>query len=243
MPKLVSSKKINILVVEDDGIVAKDLQTSLQNYGYDVPVILTSGEDVLEYVKKNRPNLVIMDVMLKGHLDGIAVANDLRFSLNIPVVYLTAYADNNILERAKLTEPFGYILKPFEELELKTIIEMTLYRVKIEAKLKESEERYRSFVQNFQGIAFHGDLNFKPFFFHGAVEEITGYSEEEFTKGGLCWDKIIHPEDLPLLSESLKKISFSPEYSTQREYRIIRKDKKIASSAICDQNSTGKNNC
>ena len=93
---------------------------------------------------------------------------------------------------------------------------------KIEEKLRESEERYRSFVQNFKGIAYRGRMDFMPIFFHGVVEEITGYTEEDFRDGTLRWDHIIHPEDLPKIYEDA--IKTIPHYSTEREYRIIRKD-------------------
>jgi PAS domain S-box-containing protein len=97
-----------------------------------------------------------------------------------------------------------------------------------EGKLGESEQRYRAFMQNFQGIAFQGDMNFIPTFFHGTVEAITGYSEKEFTAGKPRWDQVIHPDDLPVItSEAAEKISSIPNYSDEREYRIIRKDGKI----------------
>jgi len=116
-------------------------------------------------------------------------------------------------------------------------------RKQAEEKLRESEERYRSFVQNFQGVAFRGKMDFRPLFFHGAVEEITGYTEEEWTSGKLRWNQIIHPDDLSLLSDSIKKMSSSPNYSDQKEYRIIRKDGETRwvhemVQNICDQ--TGK---
>ncbi len=100
-------------------------------------------------------------------------------------------------------------------------------RKRVEEALRESEELYRSFVQGFQGIAFRGRINFSPIFFHGAVEEISGYTEDEFTNGDPRWDQIIHPDDLPTISESSEKIGSVPDYSAEREYRIIRKDGDI----------------
>ncbi|MCG3222494.1 MAG: PAS domain S-box protein, partial [Candidatus Heimdallarchaeota archaeon] len=100
-------------------------------------------------------------------------------------------------------------------------------RVKTEQALQESEEKYRSFVQNFQGIAFRGTMDFKPIFFHGAVEEITGYSEEDFVSTSLTWDKLIHPEDIVKIKESIEKLSNVPDFSIEREYRIIHKNGEI----------------
>ncbi len=96
-----------------------------------------------------------------------------------------------------------------------------------ENALRESEERYRSFLQNFQGIAYQGDMKFTPLFFHGAVEPITGYTEDEFTTGKPRWDQIIHPDDLPKLYENAEKVRSIPDYSIEQEYRILRKDGQI----------------
>jgi len=100
-------------------------------------------------------------------------------------------------------------------------------RKRVQSALRESEELYRSFVQGFQGIAFRGRINFSPIFFHGAVEEISGYTEDEFINGDPRWDQVIHPDDLPTISESSEKIGSVPDYSAEREYRIIRKDGDI----------------
>lgn len=100
-------------------------------------------------------------------------------------------------------------------------------RKRVEKALRQSEQRYRSFVQNFQGIVYQGHLNFVPVFFHGAVEEITGYRESEFVAGKPRWDQIIHPEDLAKISEAAEKVRAIPEYANEREYRIIRKDKQV----------------
>jgi CheY-like chemotaxis protein len=124
--------RAQVLVVEDEGIVARDLQNSLTRLGYAVPAIASSGEESLQRVEATPPDVVMMDIKLKGMMDGIEAAEQIRARFNIPVIYLTAYADETTLQRAKVTEPFGYILKPFEERELHTIIEITLYRHRME---------------------------------------------------------------------------------------------------------------
>jgi PAS domain S-box-containing protein len=107
-------------------------------------------------------------------------------------------------------------------------LEQKLAKLKYtEEALRESETRYKSFVKHFQGIAFRGNMDFTPVFFHGAVEAITGYLEKDFIGGKTKWDQIIDPEDSARISESLKKIRSVPNYATRREYRIIRKDGKI----------------
>jgi PAS domain S-box-containing protein len=128
--------KARVLVVEDERIVALDIQSRLRELGYDVPVTVATGERAIRKAEELRPNLVLMDIRLAGEMDGVEAAQHIRAHFNIPVIYLTAYADVSTLERAKITEPFGYILKPFEERELHTAIEMALYRHEMETKLK-----------------------------------------------------------------------------------------------------------
>ncbi|MDZ7344982.1 MAG: response regulator, partial [candidate division KSB1 bacterium] len=129
-----------ILVVEDESIVAKHIQTSLERLGYVVPVVASSGEDAIENAALVQPDLVLMDVKLKGMMDGIEAAEKILHQLDVPIVYLTAYADDDTLKRAKITEPYGYILKPFQERELHTTIEMAINKHKVERKLKAREQ-------------------------------------------------------------------------------------------------------
>lgn len=129
--------KSRILIVEDEFIIAKDIQISLENLDYDVCALVSTGEEAVEKTEKERPDLVLMDIVLRGEMDGIEAAHQIRTRFDIPVVYLTAYADDKTVERAKVTEPFGYLIKPFKDRELHAIIEMALYKHKTE---KEREE-------------------------------------------------------------------------------------------------------
>jgi len=117
-----------ILVVEGEAIVAKDIQNTLKSLGYDAPAIALSGEEAINKSEEIHPDLLFMGIVLKGEIDGIEAAEKIRNHFNIPVVYLAAYMDEKTLQRAETTGPFGYILKPFEERELHTTIETTLYR-------------------------------------------------------------------------------------------------------------------
>ncbi len=121
-----------ILVVEDEAIVAKDVQSRLEGLGYAVIGIAASGEQAVSKAMETQPDLVLMDIRLKGQMDGVEAAGQIRDRFNIPVVYVTAYADDDTLRRAKITQPFGYILKPFETRELHTTIEMALYKHQLE---------------------------------------------------------------------------------------------------------------
>jgi len=107
--------KTEILIVEDERITAEDIRLSLGGLGYAVTGMASSGEEAIRKAKELHPDLVLMDIVLGGDMDGIEAAKRIRARFNIPVVYLTAYADEKTLERAKVTQPFGYILKPFDD--------------------------------------------------------------------------------------------------------------------------------
>jgi len=131
--------KKKILVVEDDNIIGMEIRDRVENLGYDVPAVLSYGEEAIAKVEVLKPDLILMDIQLRGKVDGIQAAEQIRRNYDIPVVYLTAYADDNTLKRAKITEPFGYVIKPFEERDLASTIEMALYKHQIDRKLKQSE--------------------------------------------------------------------------------------------------------
>jgi signal transduction histidine kinase len=126
-----------VLIVEDERIVALDLQYQLRRLGYTVSDVASTGEEALRIAEETQPDVVLMDIRLGGPLDGVETAEELRDRSDVPVVFLTAYADDRTLERAKATEPFGYLLKPFEERELQIAIEIALYRHSMEQKLRE----------------------------------------------------------------------------------------------------------
>jgi signal transduction histidine kinase len=134
-------KKLNILVVEDERIVARDLQIRLTNLGYQISGIASSKEEALESARQDRPDLALMDIRLNGVPDGIDAARELRTEFNLPVIYLTGHSDNKTLLQARTTEPFGYILKPFETRELVAAIETAVYKHRAETRLREANTR------------------------------------------------------------------------------------------------------
>ncbi len=129
-----------ILIVEDEGIVARETEFRLKDLGYNVCGLAASGAEAIKKAEKTRPDVVLMDIMLKGEMDGIDAALQIRSKLNVPVVYVTAHADETTLQRAKRTEPMGYLLKPFNERELHAAIEIAIYRHTTETLLKEREQ-------------------------------------------------------------------------------------------------------
>jgi len=134
---------VKILIVEDESIVALDLENRLKSLGYSVAAVVASGEEALQKATETLPDLVLMDIRLKGHMDGIEAAQEIRARFDVPVVYFTALTDDDTLHQARITEPLGYILKPFEEKELRKTIEMALHKHVMEIKLRESEEALR----------------------------------------------------------------------------------------------------
>lgn len=168
-----------ILVVEDENIVAKDIQNRLKNMGYGVPAVASTGEDALEKVAQFHPDLVLMDIMLKGTMDGITAAERIRSQYGLPVIYLTAYSDESTLSRAKVSEPFGYLLKPFEERELYTTIEMALYKHKIERRLRENEQWLSTTLKSIGDAVIATDKNGRVAFMNPVAERLTGWRQSE----------------------------------------------------------------
>ncbi|GAB1544718.1 hypothetical protein NUACC21_73940 [Scytonema sp. NUACC21] len=142
-----------ILVVEDEGIVAKDLQKRLVKLGYNVPALASSGEEAIHMAEDIHPDLILMDIRLKGNIDGVEAVQQIQSKFDVPIIYLTAYADDNTLERARLTEPFGYLLKPFKEKELHTTIEIALSKYKKEKQLIEAYQKQLEHEQTLAKIA------------------------------------------------------------------------------------------
>ena len=177
-----------ILIVEDEKLVVLHIEESLKGMGYSICGAVSSGEDAIRQAKKTKPDLVLMDIKLKGKIDGITAAGKIRERIDVPIIYLTAYADDKTLKRAKMTEPFGYLLKPFNDKELHSIIQTSLYRSKMDRKLKESEEKYRSLFANMiDGFAYHEivvDADNKPVDYvflevNDAFEEYTGLKRKD----------------------------------------------------------------
>lgn len=138
----------SVLIAEDERIIAKSLARLLTGFNYVVVGTVSSGEDAVTAAKEYKPDLVLMDITLEGEMDGIAAAGRIRSLLGIPVVYITAHAEEDVLQRAKLTEPFGYLTKPIAPESLKSTIETVLYKCRMEKRLKESEARYRAIVED-----------------------------------------------------------------------------------------------
>jgi len=179
--------EIKILIVEDERIVAMTMKKMLINLGYRVIAIVSSGEKALQKILEEKPSLVLMDIRLKGPMDGIEVAQKLNNFYNIPVIYITAYEDKKTFERAKLTAPFGYIIKPFDEKILHMTIEVALYKYQLDIAMKEQainreREKYRSNLETIFSCLEEGiitvdkDMNISEI--NPSVEKIFGLSRD-----------------------------------------------------------------
>ena len=221
--------KTLVLVVEDEVIVAENIRSKLEKAGYVVPETVTSGEQALECLKELRVDLVLMDIELEGEMDGIQTAEHIRTRYGLPIIYLTAYADEKTLDRARVTEPFGYLLKPFQTRELRSNIEMALYKHRTEKCLKAGEERYRRISDAITDYIYTvkiQDLEILECSHNAACFAVTGYREEEFQQNSHLWHDIVYEADLNALYAQHESI-LREKKAEPLEHRIIRKDRIV----------------
>ncbi|MCG5061726.1 MAG: EAL domain-containing protein [Limnoraphis sp. WC205] len=173
------NEQVIILVVEDERLVARDLQATLEDMGYRIPEITDTGESAIQKVAEIQPDLVLMDIRLAGEMDGIEAANIITNHFHVPVIYITAHADEDTLSRAKLTEPFGYLVKPFDERDLKTTIEIALYKHQIEQQLRDQSQWLSTILDSIADAVIATDKTGKVNFINPVAEELTGWSSDE----------------------------------------------------------------
>ncbi|CUS39135.1 response regulator [Candidatus Nitrospira nitrificans] len=200
--------KANILIVEDEAIVAADLADKLERAGYAISGTVSRGEHAVRMVRQNRPDLILMDIRLAGPLDGIEVAESLKSFTDVPVVFLTAHSDDETIRRAGFTDPFGYILKPFVERDLTTQIDIALYRYQAERALRDSEGKYRALVET----AFDGIITLDEqgtiLSCNAAAERMFGYPRKDLLRRNVA---ILMPDAFPAGPRSWLGHSATPE--------------------------------
>lgn len=212
----------HIFIVEDERIIAMDLAKRLNDMGYKVDGVASSSSEAITQITDCMPDLILMDIVIKGELDGIATADRLR-NLGIPVIYLTAYSDEKTLERAKLTEPFGYILKPFKDKEISSTIEMALYKSEVEKKLKESEELYRFLFDNYPEIYLTLDENHNIISANEFGADQLGYKNNDLF--GKSINLIINDYDKATFQQTLEKVKNKNNAENEIiEIRMVTKD-------------------
>jgi two-component system cell cycle sensor histidine kinase/response regulator CckA len=218
--------KTTILIVEDEAIVAVDLAGRLERLGYEIVGIAAQGQEAVALARHLHPQLVLMDIQLEGLLDGIETAAAIRRHYDVPVIYLTAHSDPGTLARAKLTGPFGYILKPLEDRELATQIELALYKHRAERQLREQREWLRVTLTSIGDAVIATDADGRIAFVNPAAESLTGWSMAEAAgkPAGEVF-RIIHEHTRAAVEDPVHKVlKAGKRVGLANHTRLLRKD-------------------
>lgn len=216
--------KAVILVVEDDSIEAMDISRALSSFGYKVQGPVSSGKEALKKVSEFQPDLILMDIFLKGEIDGIETAIKIRKNLDIPFIFLTAHSDELTVEKAKIAEPLGYLIKPFDDIELKHAIDIAIYRNKMETKLKESEKKFQLLFD--RTPVPYQSLDKKGYFLdvNQAWLDTMGYSREEVL--GKNFAEFLTPDFASHFKINFPKFKDAGEIHGVR-FKMLRKDGSV----------------
>ena len=220
-------RKTKILVVEDESIVARDIRNMLVALGYEVTGVVASAKSAVQKAQETMPDIVLMDVMLQGTTTGVEAAEQIYTKFSIPVVYLTAYADSTTVQQAKKTEPFGYIIKPFEERELQTTIEIALYKYQMQMDLKD-RERWLSTILKSIGDGVIATNKFGAItFMNPLAENLTGWELNQALDRTLSdVFKVMNQKPGKMQRISVKKILDGKESALSDEAILVSKKGK-----------------
>jgi len=232
--------KEQILIVEDEQVIAMDIHNRLQNMGYGVAAIVHSGEEAIMKTAELRPDLVLMDIALGEGMDGIEAANLIHARYNIPVIYLSSNIAEGRMEQIKKTNPFGFIIKPFEDRDLRITIEMAIYRHRMEEKLRQNEEKYRTILENIEEAYFEVDLAGNFTFFNDALCGLAGLPRNELI--GMNNLQYTKPETAKKMYKTFNEVFRTGIPARVEDYEIVRMDgveKTVALSASLIKDSSG----
>jgi hypothetical protein len=235
--------KTRILVVEDESIVAKDIQRTLEKLGYEVPATASSAASAFEKLEEIEPDLVFLDVKLKGEQDGVHIAEHIKDRYDIPVIFLTSFVDQDTIDRAKVTEPYGYLVKPFNEGDLKTTVEMALFKFSKDRELRMSEQRLSNALGKIENAVFVTDQNLRLNYINEKALTICGGLSGMDSVGLDIYSLIgIEKEGgVSITKDDLKSILIRDNvFTLSNAYVIIKKDNSnilcnITASAVRDE--------
>ncbi|MDO9046068.1 MAG: PAS domain S-box protein [Methanobacteriaceae archaeon] len=185
---------VKVLLAEDESITALQIKNKLKSWDFDVVAVASSGEDAIVLALEKKPDIVLLDIVLKGNLDGIDAAEKIKDTLHIPIIYLTAFADESTMNRAKSTEPRNYILKPFDDNELRFALEMSVYKNQIENELKAAQNYLELITENMADIVGQLDFHGKFLYISPSIKKLLGYWPTDIL--GNTFFELAHPEDL-----------------------------------------------
>ncbi len=214
--------KHKVMIVEDNYVVSRDIQEMLHELGYGVSSMTDTGTEAVQLAGKSHPDIILMDIKLKGNMDGIEASKLIHEYYNIPVIYITGYADDYTLQRAKTTEPSGYILKPIKKEDLHTTIEMALYKHKVEGFLRGREELLASTLKSISdGVVTTNEKGFITFM-NPIAESILGCSQEEVL--GKSFDSAVNVREVTTEKEvetPVKKVIHEKKKTEYENHRLI----------------------
>jgi len=217
-----------VLIAEDEQIIAADIRERLTGLGYSVPAVAGSGEDAVTLATETKPDLLLIDIVLQGTIDGIEAVKRIRATLDVPVIYLTAYTDEETVRRAKETEPLGYLLKPFDERELRFAIEMALHKHQVEARLRRREEQFRQLTDNPQEVLWMLDAETNRMLYVSPADESIRGTALQMPDADLdAWLEPVHSAERQKALEMINCARRGDIDEKGYEYRIVRPDGTI----------------
>ena len=217
--------KSRILIVEDESIEAMGIELSLNSFGYEVVGIAYTGEEALQKVAELKPDLILMDIILKGKIDGIEAASIIKDDYDIPVIYLTAHPENSAVERAKLTSPYGYIIKPYNKTELKNVIDLALAKHEMEMQLKKTNQNLNRAQQVAKIGSWENQLATNDLQWSEEMYKIMGFPAHS-TVNLAEVVKIFPPEELERFQRAVDA-AINEDVPYSMDYRIIRPDGQV----------------
>lgn len=205
-----------ILIVEDEKIIAEDIKSTLLKFNYEIPEIVANGEIAVRKAEELKPDLILMDIMMEGNINGIEAAKQVYQKFEIPIVFLTAYSDEKILEQAAESSPFGYLIKPFEDRELRATIEMAFYKSKMEKRLRKNRNFLLKVIDTVPNNIFVKDKDGKYLMVNDSFAELYNTKPK----------KMIGKTDRELIARSKIK-TVDLESVIKDDFNVINGKKKI----------------